>query len=547
MSATNIDIYLSELEVSKQDIKGAIQSKGVTPTGGLSSYAEAILSIPTGVSDLSPLEKTITVNGEYEYNPIDDGVEGYSEVKVTVDIPIPSFETQTKDVTIKKNGTTSIEPDSGYDGLSKVNVTVNVSSEGKPIISNGFRFTGGDMSLVEWDKYDWSGIYNFSHFFENCTASDPSWTTAFGEHVINQIDHPICFDNMFINSRFTELDLSSWDTSKVMSMRCMFYKCQELTKINISGWSYEGLLKLEDCIICGSLKNYCYPTASMFGVCKKLNTIIGPVLLGDYVTASVQSSESGYTSPSSFFQESPYLLGSMNSPVNYVEYIFDPSSTTTEGWFSDVCAEDISPIVPILDICPNINSLAGLLSGNVAVKNLDQLKGWDTSKIKNIDNIFRYCESLSDLSVLNEWDMSNVESMQYAFAGATNKKAAILDLLDMSVFTNPNGYDMSYAFHIGRIKEVINCRPTTLYYAFASNTYVRKVDIDLSLCNDLTYAFNTASNLREITFRGDPSGITKTSNAFSRISSTGTLYYDSNYDYNSIIALLPKGWSKVPL
>lgn len=544
--SNNIDLYIQEIEISKADIKGAIQSKGVTPTGGLSSYAEAILSIPTG-TPMAPLNETITESGVYNYNPIDDGVGGYNSVEINVDIDVPTFETQSKEVTIKKNGTTSIVPDSGYDGLSKVNVTVNVSSEGKPIISNGFRFTGGDMSLVEWDKYDWSGIYNFSHFFKNCTASDPSWTTAFGEHVINQIDHPICFDNMFIESQFTELDLSSWDTSKVMSMRCMFYKCQELTKINISGWSYEGLVKLEDCIICGSLKNYCYPTASMFGGCKKLDTIIGPVMIGDYSTATVRSGVSTYTSPTHFFADVPHLLGSKSAPVNYVEYIFDPASTTTEGWFSNICAEDLSPIVPILDICPNINSLAGLLSGNAVVKNLDQLKGWDTSKIKNINNIFRSCESLGDFSVLNEWDMSNVASMQFAFAGATSGSAVITDSLDMSVFTNPNGYDMTYAFYYGKIREVINCRPTTLSYTFYYNQSVRKVDIDLSLCNDLTYAFNRATNLREITFRGDPSGITKTSSAFSSIPSTGTLYYDSNYDYNSIIALLPSGWSKVPL
>ena len=39
---------LNDLKIAKQDIKSAIQEKGVTPTGGLSTYADAIRDIQTG-------------------------------------------------------------------------------------------------------------------------------------------------------------------------------------------------------------------------------------------------------------------------------------------------------------------------------------------------------------------------------------------------------------------------------------------------------------------------------------------------------------------
>lgn len=39
---------LNDLKIVKQDIKSAIQEKGVTPTGGLSTYADAIRNIQTG-------------------------------------------------------------------------------------------------------------------------------------------------------------------------------------------------------------------------------------------------------------------------------------------------------------------------------------------------------------------------------------------------------------------------------------------------------------------------------------------------------------------
>lgn len=45
---SNIADKLNELIEAKSDIKAAIESKGVTPTGGLSTYADAIRSIETG-------------------------------------------------------------------------------------------------------------------------------------------------------------------------------------------------------------------------------------------------------------------------------------------------------------------------------------------------------------------------------------------------------------------------------------------------------------------------------------------------------------------
>lgn len=41
------------------------------------------------------------------------------------------------------------------------------SESSKPIIYNGFKFTGGDMSLVDFSQYDWSRVYDGSYFFSS--------------------------------------------------------------------------------------------------------------------------------------------------------------------------------------------------------------------------------------------------------------------------------------------------------------------------------------------------------------------------------------------
>lgn len=72
-------------------------------------------------ASVSPVIKSLTVteNGTYTTN---EGVDGFSPVIVNIDSP----NLQVKSLTYTTNGTTTITPDTGYDGLSSVNVTVSI-------------------------------------------------------------------------------------------------------------------------------------------------------------------------------------------------------------------------------------------------------------------------------------------------------------------------------------------------------------------------------------------------------------------------------------
>ena len=205
---------------------------------------------------LESVVKTFTINGEYDIIP-SDGFDAISDVKVIVNVPIQSksvefnsngsynvapdsgyvamdnvavnvnIPLQDKSVTYSEVGDYQVTPDPGYEALSKVNV--KVSLEGIPKIPNGFRFTGGDMSLVEWDKYDWSMVYDTAEFFKGCTFSDPSWVDRFNSGFNGRV---MSGYHMFANCGTLENtpDLSS---HKLYTMEHMFSGCSKLKSISM--------------------------------------------------------------------------------------------------------------------------------------------------------------------------------------------------------------------------------------------------------------------------------------------------------------------------
>ena len=44
------------------------------------------------------------------------------------------------------------------------------------------------------------------------------------------------YRNGIDSKKIIKLDLSGWDTSNVIYMNCMFWRCNSLEKLNISNW-----------------------------------------------------------------------------------------------------------------------------------------------------------------------------------------------------------------------------------------------------------------------------------------------------------------------
>ena len=90
------------------------------------SKGNPITGTATGGSS-TLIEKTITANGTY--NALSDNADGYSKVTVDIPVPEPSLQIKTKTYTpTESQQTATIGPDSGYDGLGKVNITIDAIS-----------------------------------------------------------------------------------------------------------------------------------------------------------------------------------------------------------------------------------------------------------------------------------------------------------------------------------------------------------------------------------------------------------------------------------
>lgn len=121
------------------DVAGAIKTKKGSQTAiQAANFDTEILALP---SQGTYQEKTVTItqNGQTTLTP-DTGYDAMDQVEITVNVPIKQL--QSKTVSVTSNGNVSLLPDTGYDGFNEVNLQVNVPTGGG----------SGDVKLFETEQ-----------------------------------------------------------------------------------------------------------------------------------------------------------------------------------------------------------------------------------------------------------------------------------------------------------------------------------------------------------------------------------------------------------
>ena len=130
-----------------------------------------------GGSSVSVKPLSVTENGTYT------APEGKAYSPVSVNVPAPTPSLQSKSITMTQNGTQIVEADSGYDGLSSVSITANVSGGGGSTTAEQ-----KDVNFIDYDgtivhSYTASEFAALSAMPENpahagLTAQGWNWTLA---------------------------------------------------------------------------------------------------------------------------------------------------------------------------------------------------------------------------------------------------------------------------------------------------------------------------------------------------------------------------------
>ena len=199
-----------------------------TPSAGKDGFDSVDVNVPKEHHNVT--SKSITANGVYNST----GDEVWNEVSVNVPQKTFNKASVTKEYT--SNGQYSIATPDGYDGISDVNLTVNVASSGGGTADySDMQFKGGltELDSAKYNSIQWTDL---SYMFSNCSLLTSLDVSHFNTSNVTNMY------GMFNRcSSLNSLDVSHFDTSNVTDMALMFYGCNKLTSLDLSGWNLSNV------------------------------------------------------------------------------------------------------------------------------------------------------------------------------------------------------------------------------------------------------------------------------------------------------------------
>ena len=221
-----------------------------TPERGVDGYNSVSVNVPKERHNVT--SKSITANGKYN----SEGDEVWNSVEVNV--PENTFNTKSITKTYTANGQYSIATPDGYDGISDVNLTVNVPEKTtfnfNQLDNVTFHTDGATLDLTGLDTSTFTSMRNMFYYCEKITTLDVSHFDTSNVTDMSGMFH-VCdmltaldvsnfntakvtdMSNMFANTGLKALDLTTFDTSNVNNMERMLYNSNRLESLNVSNFN----------------------------------------------------------------------------------------------------------------------------------------------------------------------------------------------------------------------------------------------------------------------------------------------------------------------
>lgn len=399
----------------------------------------AQINVPVPTPTLQ--EKHITIDKNLSMTEVkpDAGYQGLSSIEVDVEIPVEGH----REVTITENGTTMIHPADGYDYMEFIDVTVNVPTGGSiDVAANKIKLQGSEFTEVP-ECLDFTNVTNGEGILQSCPQ-----LTSFTKELPNlqngagmfngdtaltsfNIDMPelTSGDNMFGVTGLTSFTAS---TPKMTNGNYMFASCNKLKSITLNAILVEARGMFSNC---GLLENPILDTSrlvnaeEMFSQCLR----IGSTDWG-YELPVLSNGKTMFwnTSIGNWNIELPALIEAdcMFQNTTLSSWNIDLSSVQSAGGMFEGCSSlttvttNFSGLIvggAIFSNCPNLTTIT--LTGTLDTDYLDFSIGLEAL---TIDSLVSILDALKDRTedtrytlVLGESHLSKLADEQKAIA--TNK------------------------------------------------------------------------------------------------------------------------------
>lgn len=175
------------------------------------------------------------------------------------------------------------------------------------------------------------------------------------------------------------------------------------------------------------------------------------------------------------------------------------------------------------------------------------LSTWDVSEVRDMDSILANCKI--DGLDLSSWDVGNVINMSRSFMGNQQIKGfenwnvgKVITMKEMfNTTTNTATFDLSK----WDTSNVTNME--SMFANAGSTTHIDMSGCDLGNVTTMANMFKNCRKLIEVKMGGPINSNVVVTNMFGTNTTVGTFYYNPNYDFSRIIAVLPTTWTAVPM
>ena len=271
----------------------------------------------------------------------------------------------------------------------------------------GYGITDVEVTMTGLEYLDTGLVTNMSYMFINCKVVTLN-VNSFNTKNVNTLR------SMFYNcSNLTNLDLNNWDTSTVTSLYGTFQGCTNLKTLEISDWDTSNVNSM------GVTENY-WTSAGTFQGCKSLIELD----LSKWNTSKVITMGNMFANCSSLTTLD--LSNFDTSHVTGMVQMFSGCSSLTNLDLNNFDTKNIKTMYAMFYNCSSLRNLS--------------IRGFNTEDVTNMYNMFNSCTSLTSLDLSN-FNTEKVTNMTSMFNGCSS-----LTSLNLSNFNTENVTNMSSMF-----------------------------------------------------------------------------------------------------